>query len=181
MCSPASDFSWIPISTNRWYNFHLLDIQVGSHSLGLPSFVYWTTNDVIGTFIDSGTSVILTGPMIFTQLTAVFQQYYGNLFGISGQNNFFTGQCYLHNQVNSTIYPNVSFVAQDTSGKNVTLTVPPSAYIMEASGMACLGIGASAGLGVVLGDVFLENFYTVYDRQNLQIGFAPLKEPCLTF
>lgn len=36
------------------------------------------------------------------------------------------------------------------------------------------GIGPAVGVGLVLGDVFMENFYTVFDRGNSRLGFAPI-------
>lgn len=38
------------------------------------------------------------------------------------------------------------------------------------------GIGGIPSVGVVLGDVFMENYYIVHDRVNQQVGFAPVNQ-----
>lgn len=55
--------------------------------------------------------------------------------------------------------------------------VPPSSYIIQNGKLdLCLfGIQASKGHDWLLGDVFLRNFYSVFDNGNSQVGLIPHK------
>jgi len=169
-------FSWIPQSVDRWYNMHILDVQVGGHSLNLPSFIYWTTNDVIGSFIDSGTSVILMGPAIQESFISVYQENYSSLPGISGNQSLLYGGCYNTSMINPSQYPTLDFLVNDENNQMVTLSVPPQVYLVLVEGSYCMGVGSAIGVGLVLGDVFLESFYVAYNRANHRIGFAPVTD-----
>eukprot|EP01089_Gocevia_fonbrunei_P003671 TRINITY_DN1362_c0_g2_i1.p1 TRINITY_DN1362_c0_g2~~TRINITY_DN1362_c0_g2_i1.p1 ORF type:complete len:433 (-),score=68.23 TRINITY_DN1362_c0_g2_i1:918-2216(-) len=174
------DLQYAPVITQRWYDIELLDVFVGTTSLGLRPFMYTTTNDVIGSFVDSGTSIILTSPGIFAQLTNVFMSKYSHLPGVSTTGFFAPGginSCISQQQMGNNLknFPNLNWVVAGTNG-NITLTTPPSQYLLYEAGMYCLGIQGSTALGVVLGNVFMENYYIVFDRANNQLGFAELSQ-----
>jgi hypothetical protein len=42
-------------------------------SLTVPPWMYYQTNDVIGSFVDSGFPIILMSPLAFGQLQSIFQ------------------------------------------------------------------------------------------------------------
>jgi len=173
----SGSLQYAPMTFDRWYNIEILDIQVGSYSIGLPPFVYGTTNDVIGSFVDSGTSVILMNTMAFSAFQETFLAHYSTLPGAS---KLFGGSsCVLQSTIGSSLnkYPNVTVVvASHDATAPIYLPVPPTSYLVGTNGLYCLGIGAIPSVGVVLGDVFMENYYIVHDRTNLQVGFAPVVE-----
>ena len=75
-------------------------------------------------------------------------------------------------------YPDVN-VHIDTNGNHgpaniVSFAIPPASYLLDTGADYCLGIAQVSGIGVILGDVFLENFVTVYNPAEGSIGLAPL-------
>ncbi|KAI9354267.1 aspartic peptidase domain-containing protein [Zopfochytrium polystomum] len=77
--------------------------------------------------------------------------------------------------------------SKSTSGPTVTLTIngvayplPAVSYVIPLSSTVCISgftTGASsAGVGI-LGDVFLRQFYSIYDKANGRVGFATAVHP----
>ena len=89
--------------------------------------------------------------------------------------------------------PTIEFVLDDIDGHEVVLPLSAADYIINevgespfededqdnSSSMFCdsafmpMNIPAPLGPLWVLGDSFLRAYYTIYDRDNKQIGFAP--------
>jgi len=171
----SGNLQYAPQEVDRWFNLVLLDILVGKTSIGLPPFAYATTNDVIGAFVDSGTSIVLFSPLIFQQIQSVFQSQ-TCLPGICGNNSLFTGECYPAKTIEPYLrqYPDLVFVVKSETSVNLRLPVPATSYLMLVEDQYCLGLQAVSGVGVVLGDLFMENYYVVFDRANSRLGFAPI-------
>lgn len=72
--------------------------------------------------------------------------------------------------------PAMSMTFRDTTGEDVTITVPATKSYLEdiGNGRFCLDMFNSGNLGVsILGDRFLRAFVTTIDLPNSRIGFAP--------
>eukprot|EP01120_Amphizonella_sp_Union-15-10_P017161 TRINITY_DN9457_c0_g1_i1.p1 TRINITY_DN9457_c0_g1~~TRINITY_DN9457_c0_g1_i1.p1 ORF type:complete len:467 (+),score=70.91 TRINITY_DN9457_c0_g1_i1:52-1401(+) len=170
---------WTPIEVKRWYNMYLLDIRIAGKSIGLPKYLYTTTNDVIGTFIDSGTNIILFNPYAYQTIAELFSTHYAYLPGISNGVLFGAtgGGCISDNEMsnNITLFPDLEFLfPRYESSDTFVVSVPAPSYFIHYNKQWCLGLGVAAGIGTVLGDLFIQNFYVVHDKENSRVGLGKL-------
>jgi len=110
--------------------------------------------------VDSGTTMI-TGP---TNLINMINGQLGCI--ISG------GECSWLKCPDYSTLPNLEFVLNGNS-----FVLSPQEYIMETGGAcisALMGMDIAEPVGPlwILGDKFIEKFYTVFDYENSQVGFA---------
>jgi len=156
-------------------------------SLNLPTFFYQKRQDSLGTIVNSGTQVVALGPLIYQKFQGVFQNNYANLPGVN--DTLFSGACVPTKLINPVIFsfPTIVFVFQqygNSTTQSFKLSLPPQSYLLLVLGPTpqyCLGITGTSGVGVVLGNIFLQNFYTVFDREFGRIGFSPVfSEMCTT-
>jgi len=142
-----------PVTQERWWNIHILDVLVGNNSLDIPDFFYWTTNDVIGGFVDSGTSIFLVAPIVFQSIQTIFQTKYTSLPGV--MTVLFNGGCVSDEQMGNQLpnFPTISVVIPDENGVSFTLSMPPQSYFLHTQQTYCLGIAGNPGTGIILGDV----------------------------
>lgn len=64
--------------------------------------------------------------------------------------------------------------AGEQAGTTVSLPATAQSYFLHANGQYCLAVAGVTGIGAVLGDVFMQNYYIVHDRAGARIGFAPV-------
>jgi len=177
----TGEIQWVAVVQPRWYNMALLDVALNGTSIGMPSFTYSWVNDQIGTFIDSGTSIILFGPSTFSAFQSTFQSMFCDLPFVCSDQNLFNGYCPSQSELAPYIdqFPNIDFNFLGDDGESeVWVSVPASSYLMPANNQYCLGVQGVIGISGVLGDLFMENFYIVHDRANNRIGFADI-DHCL--
>ena len=170
---------WAPVVKQGLFNIEVVDVKVGDLSLELPSFLYGTTAGTLGAFVDSGTSIILVNPLTFSAIQTIFQTKYHHLPGVNS--TFFSNGpsvCIPTYQMGSklSLFPNLYFHVRGMDGKTIELHVPPQNYILLFDNQYCFGIAAVPGIGIVLGDAFMQGYYVAFDRQNAMIGFATIKD-----
>ncbi|KAL9932346.1 hypothetical protein V8E36_008825 [Tilletia maclaganii] len=131
-----------------------------------PSDGFWTTSfEVSGAegtqtgMIDTGTTLILGPPDV---VTAIYKS-----LGVQTQTQ--NGTVYGVYPTNSP--PTITFTF---NGK--PFTISPDALSFQAHGDKTVAglIGADVGVGPawIVGDTFLQDVYAIFDKGNLQVGFA---------
>ena len=131
-----------------YWRINIGGIKIGSYS-----------SEVTDGIVDSGTS-LLVGPT--AAVTAI-----GNAVGAT---KTLTGQFTIDCDKVSSI-PDITFTID---GKDYT--VPGSKLVIQSTGMCLFAMmGADfkePGPKWILGDVFMREYYTVFDYDNEQVGFA---------
>jgi len=141
-------FQYIPVTQPGYWQVNLVAVYVNGQEVS-------GCGGSCVAIIDTGTSLIV-GPSAINAL-------------ISGIGN-----------VDSTCANNAGLpVVTIVFGANSNFTLPPSVYVINegtSTSPSCqLGIQESDGLPLwIFGDTFIRNFFTVFDRGQNRVGFAPL-------
>ncbi|XP_043572465.1 gastricsin-like [Chiloscyllium plagiosum] len=151
----SGQIHWAPVIQELYWNIAIQGVLLN----GQPAFCYQGCQAIV----DTGTSLI-TVPNEY--LKELLQE-----IGASDQNGEFVVNC--NNIANM---PSLTFAINGAE-----FTLPPSVYILQNNGYCTAGfeptyLPAPTRYGPlwILGDVFLGAFYSVFDRGNNRIGFAPV-------
>ncbi|EMP30825.1 cathepsin E [Chelonia mydas] len=153
----SGTLNWVPVTKQGYWQIQLDNIQVG----GTVAFCAEGCQAIV----DTGTSLI-TGP---SKEIKEMQNYIGAV-PMDGE---YTVEC---NNLN--VMPDVTFTIN-----GIPYTLSPQAYTLVdnsdgmafcTSGFQGLNIQPPAGPLWILGDVFIGQFYSVFDRGNNRIGLAPV-------
>ncbi|XP_043728240.1 pepsin A [Cervus elaphus] len=150
----SGSLNWVPVSVEGYWQITVDSITMNGESIAC--------SDGCQAIVDTGTS-LLAGP---TTAISNIQSYIGASEDSSGE---VVISC---SSIDSL--PDVVFTIN-----GVQYPVPPSAYILQSDGVCSSGfegmdVSTSSGDLWILGDVFIRQYYTVFDRANNQIGLAPV-------
>ncbi|KAF9435829.1 hypothetical protein BGZ76_005432 [Entomortierella beljakovae] len=162
----SGSLTYVPVTTTSPSSYYW-GIDVSTISYGTTQ-VSSTTHGIV----DTGTTLILLSSTLTSNL-------YKN---ISGAKVDTTTGLYV---IPSSQVANLKNISFTIGGKAFTLT--PAQYLVPANQVANLGgvtsktyswIGSlgsnTSGLSFILGQKFLENYYSVYDTTNNRVGLAPV-------
>ncbi|XP_048878236.1 pepsin A-like [Brienomyrus brachyistius] len=143
----TGSISWIPVSSEYYWQVNMTSVTSNGEAVACA--------DGCQAIVDTGTSSIV-GPSSDIQ----------NLLSFLGASEDQNGDAFV-NCTSVESMPDLTFILNGQS-----FTIPPSAYVSESDGCT-LGIedGGSSQLWI-LGDVFIREFYTIFDRENNQVGLA---------
>jgi hypothetical protein len=143
----TGEITWVPLSEAKYWLIDVENVSAGSYSSG-------TTNGIV----DSGTSLI-TGPSREIKKIA---NSVGATANIMGQ---YTIDCSLVSNL-----PDLDF---KIGGK--VFSVPGEDLVIRASGtclFAMMGMDIREGPQWILGDVFMRQYYSIFDYGQKRVGFA---------
>ncbi|XP_063212862.1 pepsin B-like [Chroicocephalus ridibundus] len=148
------DIVWAPVTQELYWQVALNEFAIGQSVTG------WCKQGCQA-IVDTGT-FLLTMP----------QEYIDSFLQAVGAQLTSYGYAVDCNEIHNM--PTITFVI-----KGVQLPLYPSAYVLNDNGYCTLGIEATYlpsqnGQPLwILGDVFLKEYYTVFDMANNRVGFAP--------
>ncbi|XP_053560679.1 gastricsin-like [Bombina bombina] len=149
----TGQISWAPLSNNLYWQIQLQEFSINGQATG------WCSQGCQA-IADTGTTQLNIPAPYMSQLLPYL--------GIQSQNGGYPVNC---NSIQNL--PTLSFTIN-----GVSFPISPSAYIIQENGYCYanfLSISLPAQNGDplwILGDVFLREYYSVYDFGNNQIGFA---------
>lgn len=160
----SAQFAYLPlIDYSMFYNVRVSAFYIGSKSYALKAKA--TTG-----CLDTGTSLMY-----------VPKSYYSTLIRalVAGKDAIFSNGRYYDYCSKVSTYSSLWLLMGTT-----WLQVPPSAYFMPLSSSSTfcrIGIMKGGDNEWLLGDVFLKNFYTIWDNTNSRIGIGPHKTSSATW
>uniref|UniRef100_A0A8D0GUC9 Pepsin B n=1 Tax=Sphenodon punctatus TaxID=8508 RepID=A0A8D0GUC9_SPHPU len=150
----SGQISWAPVTQEVYWQIGIEEFAIGNQATG------WCS-DGCQAIVDTGT----------LQLT-IPQQYMGYFLqavGAQQNNGEYVVSC---NSVQNM--PTITFIINGSQ-----FPLPPSAYVLDNNGYCTVGVEptylpSQNGQPLwILGDVFLKEYYSVYDMGNNRVGFAP--------
>lgn len=147
----VGELFYAPVTREAYWQLDITDIKVGGSSV----------TQVKAAIIDTGTS-LLVGPK--DEVNALNKK-------LGAKCSFLTHQC----TVECSTLSSMPTIDIEYGGKSFPLT--PEQYILQVQGQCMVGImgmdiPAPAGPLWILGDIFIRQYYTVFDVTNSRIGVA---------
>ncbi|KAF6211039.1 hypothetical protein GE061_014152 [Apolygus lucorum] len=146
----ADEINWVPITKPQYWQFNMDSVQIGSQlSVGSNA----------AAIADTGTS-LLVGPQEDVESIA-------NTLGATAYQGLYV--------IDATQVSSLPDIVIKINGKDYVLE--PSDYTINAGqNLAVLGFQSLQGSDLwILGDIFLNKFYSIYNADDKTVGFAPLK------
>jgi hypothetical protein len=182
----TGELAWTPITLEAWYTVNATRLSVNEKVLDV------SLADLNGPFpsdpciVDSGTNFLsLTGPA-FDAVVGAFQDLCAsgvNLVGVCHSpvnRSLFDGVAYPLSDVEMSAFPTVEIdLIGDRGADDVKLPIGPDSYFVKlSSGKYRLGLTKG---DCIIGNTHMLKYWTVYDRTNKRLGFAPaIPEKCST-
>jgi len=151
----SGDLFWQPLSDKSYWELTLDSMKMGGSSITSASKA----------IIDTGTS-LLAGPTADVKAIAT---------AIGATSSFLAPNEYFLDCSKISSLSNI-----DITFGGHTFSLTPAQYTLNVQGVCLLGltgidVPAPRGPLWILGDVFIRQFYTVFDVDNARVGVAPVK------
>lgn len=159
----TGDITWCPVTRKGYWEIKLEDVTLKAKNTSSASSIIWKSSsltNVTAAAIDTGTSLI-----------AMPKADAEAIHSILGAKKTFGGAWTLPCSSLSSL-PNFTL---KFGGQEFILT--PEQYVIQTVGICISGfmgidIPPPAGPIWIIGDIFLKTYYSIYDFDNLRVGFA---------
>eukprot|EP00871_Galdieria_phlegrea_P000621 jgi/Galph1/155/GphlegSOOS_G4931.1 len=146
----------MPSNGIGYYQVNVENVQVNGSSMQQSAFT---------AIVDTGTTLVYLPSAVVQSLVTYFNKHYPNSIW-NGSSSILIDS--LSKSYISSL-PNVVIALKNS----VNVSIPPQSYMVPVGGGNYMfGIQSSGGQSAILGDVLLQNYYTVFDRVNSRIGFG---------
>ncbi|XP_030078224.1 pepsin A [Microcaecilia unicolor] len=150
----TGSLNWVPLSAEGYWQITVDSISMNGQVIACSSSCQ--------AIVDTGTSLLVGPPTPIANI-----QYY---IGASEDSN---GQYVINCNAISSM-PDIIF-----SINGIQYPVPASAYVRQnqgacTSGFQNMDLPTSSGELWILGDIFIRQYFVVFDRGNNQVGMAPV-------
>ena len=174
----TGEFVDVDVVDDMWYNVNLFGVQVagGDEINAKPLTMEYAKTNKSNSIIDSGASAIVLAPDVYAAIMSSLHEI----------NPAFTDTVQVAQQhvipaasLNLGDWPDITFILANKNGDQVPLTCPASSYWQldtPGAGQATFQIINSNGVQSILGLPLLNNYYTVFDRQNNPYGIVRFAE-----
>ncbi|KAK3581004.1 hypothetical protein CHS0354_013898 [Potamilus streckersoni] len=170
---------YTPIYKTWYYEVILLDVQVGGVSLNMDCKEY----NFGKTIVDSGTTNLRLPVKVFSNIVTRVQQSLLHTNLTTPFTSFWTGDeilCWGRNKVPYNNFPVITLALPATTDSMFSLNLSPQQYLRPVNDdndtskeEDCFKFAiTSSESGTVIGAIVMEGYYVIFDRQNLQVGFA---------
>jgi len=162
----TSAAQYTPITQQTYYSFNIGNVKVGGTPLGVS---------MPGAILDSGTTFAYVPQTVYTAMQ--------NALINAGMNSGFFiavgARPMCVTQVG--LVPALAFTLPAVGGGTFDLSLTFSQYTMDCGGgtRAFNFIPVADGQMTIFGDSFMQAFNNIFDRQNSQLGFAPVSSSCI--
>jgi len=178
----SGEIQYTPIVNASYYSVELLDIFFANKSLSI--------SDLPLAIVDSGTTLFYITPDIYSAMQQfMFEQcpYLPDLPGLCAGGKpvtlstiFNDTTCWHIDADTFKLYPDFDFVFRGNSSQNTTLKFTAEYYFLgtvSSDGVPCSMFSIKSAPStsfteIIMGDLFMQQYYTIFDRTNQRMGFA---------
>jgi hypothetical protein len=178
----TGNFAEVEVVNDMWYNTNLLAVQVAGCAAvnAKPLTMQYAKTNISNSIIDSGSNNLVLAPDVYAAIMSSLQRVNPAFFETvqEAQQHVLPAA-----SLNLGDWPDITFILAGKNGGPVLLTCPSSSYWQldtPEAGQATFQISNSNGVQSILGLPLLNNYYTVFDRQQNPYGvvrFAKIVPP----
>jgi hypothetical protein len=159
--SPNTDVDWTPLSTsNLFWDINIDGYRYGTSDRHHGDVAAYYLSYFSDGCLDTGTSLMLIPHELYNHVMSL----------ITSKKRVIERYGWTFSTCDLTQYESLFLLSN-----GIYYEIPPSSYVIDfgISGWCGIGFMQSGGHDWLIGDVFLKNFYSVWDDANDRVGLVP--------